>query len=188
MGKLKTKDAEVLKKQMAVGWLDGKNAAWIYCKGKAKGHFKDIDNTSDATLETSFLAWRDWKRQTFSLAEYTALGSEGATKEAKVNEFVDYGEEETRRHVIIITVDNKLTKHTNKIKEVDPIGGDNALSVPLSSDGQEPATHYGLLWMGCASRAHAFFEDVNDWDMYDAAITSWADALTDMELQVIQGA
>ena len=162
--------------------------AYMYCKNQPPGYFKErIDNTSDDTLDASFFKWRNNRKHAFSPVEYDALASDKNTKDAKANEFVDWGEELPRRIAVIILEEDELTGCTKQAKKVDTIGGDNTFTTGLSASGEEPVTHYMTNW-NCSQREYEFFEEIEgegDWNLYDGEITPWQEVLINQGLQKI---
>jgi hypothetical protein len=167
----------------------GKKEAWGYCKDKHQenpNYFKKINAESDVTLETSFLSWRNTKKCMFSPAEYAALASDGDVKNAKVNEFVDWGEELPRRTAVIIVAQNKQAKAIGYAEEVDVIGGSDAFTTRLSESGVNPVEYYMSVWC-CSQREYEFFEEINDWNLFDGVVTPWQKVLINEGLKVIAG-
>lgn len=109
------------------------------------------------------------------------------------------------RHIVIISAAEQAAANV-VAAQIDPDDGANTFSVPLSADGNEPATHYGCHTVSDDTMAGAMFDaqpvltSVKWWrlnpagEMIDSNTASgtpgvawrWADALAALGLQVIE--
>lgn len=161
------------------------NEGFEYIKGK---EIKDPQNylakkqmpDSVEECQEHFDEWLEKKMFMFSPEEMIALtgkdyrGRKGSknqdVRDHQINVFVDWAEEQPRRRAIIIVEAQNIIDARVITKKVDLIGGDNAISVPLSSDGKEPATHYMSSW-NCSASEYDFFGEQNQlwWRLFDGA-------------------
>ena len=143
-----------------------------------------------------FDEWLERKKFMFSPDEMIALmgkdhrgrmGSKSqAMRDHQINVFVDWAEERPRHKAIIIVEAQNIIAARAITKKVDLVGGDNAISVSLSSDGKEPATHYMSSW-NCSASEYNFFEkqDQSWWRLFDGVDLDTDEFLVTLNLKKI---
>lgn len=159
------------------------NEGLEYIKGRKikdpqKYHSKKQLPNSVNDCRQYFNQWLERKKFMFSPQEMIALmgidhrgrtGPKSQTmRDHQINVFVDWAEERPRRRAIIIVEAQSVIAARAITKRIDLIGDHNALSIPLSSDGKDPATHYISSW-NCSASEYDFFEQQSQswWRLFD---------------------
>jgi len=104
--------------------------------------------------------WYCKKRAMFSPKENKNIGNDGLMRAYVQKIYNDEQAGKPRRDLILIVKSNFKNAINGVYKAIDPIRDtDDVLTQGLSSNGNEPTTHYILSWISCPDFAYKIFED-----------------------------